>query len=80
MPKDYLKIEEDENGVAKEMFGEDFAVPGTEELRSMEGWVHRHLMILKVGRVTHVVPPGFEELPDEEKEQFEKMKERDPEA
>ena len=26
------------------------------------------------------MPPGFEELPDEEKEKFEKIKERDPEG
>lgn len=80
VPKDYLKIEEDESGVAKEMFSEDYAVPGTEELRSIENWSHRHPMILKAGRVTHVVPPGFEELPDEEKEAYEKIKEKDPEA
>lgn len=80
VPKDYLKIEEDDNGVAKEMFAEEYQLPGTEELRNLESWSHRHGAILKAGRLTHAVPPGFEEFPDEEKEKYDKIKERDPEG
>jgi len=31
-------------------------VPGTEELKSLEVWGHRHPMILKAGRISHFVP------------------------
>lgn len=55
-------------------------MPSTDELRSLESWTHRHGLILKAGRLTHSVPPGYEELPDEEKEKFDKIKEKDPEG
>lgn len=42
---------DDETGVEK--FAEEFAVPGTEELKSLETWGHRHYHILKAGRVSH---------------------------
>jgi hypothetical protein len=80
IPKEYIKVEEDDNGVPREVFSEDYQVPGTEELRSLESWTHRHGMILKAGRLTHMQPPGFEELADEEKEAFDKLKEKDPEG
>jgi hypothetical protein len=45
---------------------EDFAMPGTEELKSLEVWSHKHQLILKAGRCTHE-PVG---ATDEEKEEY----------
>ena len=42
-------------------FPEEFQMPGTEDLKSLETWAHLHPIILKAGRVTHYIPPGLEE-------------------
>lgn len=34
-------------------FAEEFAVPSTEELKSLEAWGNTQASILKVGRTTH---------------------------
>ena len=44
-----------------EKFTEEFTVPSTEELKSLEIWGHRHMMILKAGRITHAEPLGMNE-------------------
>jgi hypothetical protein len=51
----------------KEKFTEEFVVPGTDELKSLESWGHLHPIILKAGRTTHVAPP---ELNEEEREEY----------
>jgi hypothetical protein len=51
-------------------------VPGTDELKSLETWAHRHPIILKDGRITHPEPVG---IPEEEKDDFiAKLEESDP--
>jgi radial spoke head protein 4A len=57
-------------------FAEEFAMPGTDELKSLETWTHLPEQILKVGRVSHMKPTH---LPEEEQEEFEaKQLEEDP--
>ena len=58
VPKGLFEIDE-ETGVEK--FVEDFAMPGTEELRSFEAWGNMQQVLLKAGRCTHVAPVGLEE-------------------
>jgi hypothetical protein len=45
----------------KEKYTEDFTVPGTEELKSLEVWGHQHPIILNAGRVAHAVDPALPE-------------------
>ena len=35
-------------------FEEEFSFPATEDLKSLENWVHIHPNILKAGRIEHV--------------------------
>lgn len=42
-------------------------MPGTEELKSLETWGHKHPIILKAGRCSHIAPVGMGE---EEKEEY----------
>jgi hypothetical protein len=58
IPKGLLEVDEE---TQKEKFAEEFAVPGTEELKSLEVWGHQHPIILQAGRITHVVPPDTAE-------------------
>ena len=46
---------------------EEFALPGTEELKSLETWGHKHPNILLAGRCSHIPPVG---LSDEAKEEY----------
>ena len=57
-------------------FAEEFAVPGTEELKSLEIWAHRHIQILKAGRANHIEPQGI--LEEEKEEYMGKLLESDP--
>ena len=50
IPKGLMEFNEEEN---KDKFVEDFTVPGTEELKSLEAWGHLHPIILSAGRITH---------------------------
>lgn len=64
----------------EQKYSEEFAVPGTDELKSMEAWSHCVPLLLNAGRCTHaeIYPEGME---DEAKEEWlNKMKEDDPEA
>ena len=63
-PKGLLEIDE-ETGQLK--FAEEFALPGTEELRNVENWVNVPQSILKSGRTTHLAPLG---MTDEEKDEL----------
>jgi len=40
---------------------EEFAMPSTEELKSLEAWGHLFPIILKAGRTTHLEPEGLGE-------------------
>jgi hypothetical protein len=64
IPKGLLEVDEE---TQKEKFAEEFAVPGTEELKSLEVWGHQHPIILQAGRITHVVPP---DTPEDQKEEL----------
>ncbi len=48
-------------------FADEFNMPGTEELKSLESWVNVSSSILKNGRTTHLAPLG---LDDEAKEAY----------
>lgn len=48
-------------------FAEEFALPGTEELKSLEIWGNVNALILQAGRTTHTAPAGMAE---EEKEEY----------
>lgn len=47
-------------------FTEDYVMPSTEELRSLESWSHLHPIVLKAGRTTHAEPDDMEEEAKEE--------------
>lgn len=42
-------------------FTEDFAMPGTEELKSMEAWSNVSQSILKNGRTAYVAPADLDD-------------------
>lgn len=65
IPKGLLEIDEENGG--KEKYVEDFQVPGTEELKSLEAWGHQHPLILNAGRITHTVEPS---TPEDQKEEL----------
>lgn len=54
MPKGLMDMDE-ESG--KEKYNEEFNIPGTEELKTLEVWAHQHPVILKAGRITHAFEP-----------------------
>lgn len=73
IPKGLIETDEE---TQKEKFTEEFQIPGTDELKSLESWSHQHAIILKAGRVTHIAPP---ELGEEEREEYlGKVSEKDP--
>ena len=51
----------------EQKFAEEFTIPGTEELKSLEAWCHVNQILLKAGRCTHKEPEG---IADEEKEEY----------
>lgn len=64
VPKGLYEIDEETNEMK---LAEEFGMPGTEELRSLEAWGNLLPVILKVGRTTHIEPVGMAE---EEKEEY----------
>lgn len=55
-------VESEQEGVPPERkFTEDFVMPTTDELKSMEAWGNTHPILLMSGRCVHVAPPGLEE-------------------
>ena len=56
---------DEETGVMK--FAEEFNMPSTEDLKSLETWANVSPSILKVGRTTHLAP---EHLSEEDKEAY----------
>ena len=63
-PKGLYEIDEETN---EQKFAEEFAIPSTDELKSMEAWCHVQPILLKAGRCTHAEPVGMSE---EEKEEY----------
>lgn len=63
-PKGLYEIDEETNAVK---LSEEFAIPGTEELKGLETWAHRHQNILLAGRCSHIAPTGMSE---EQKEEY----------
>ena len=61
--------------LGKEKFADEFQIPGTEELKSLESWAHQHKLLLKAGRITHIVPPDIGE--EERDEYMAKLEEKD---
>jgi hypothetical protein len=45
-------------------FTEDFTMPSTAELQSLENWSNMHATILKIGRTTHLDLEPPEDLDD----------------
>lgn len=68
-PKGLYEIDEE---TGKMKFAEEFNIPSTEELKSLEVWGNVQSSILKVGRTSHIAPDG---LGDEEKEAYLAQKE-----
>ena len=62
-PKGLFEMNEpEEEGQKPEpKFAEEFVIPGTDELKSLEAWCNLHPNILKVGRTEHVAPEGLDE-------------------
>lgn len=56
-------------------YAEEFTVPGTEELKSLEVWGNVNAVILQAGRTTHVAPAYMSE--EEKEEYLAKMAEED---
>lgn len=56
--KGEFEIDEETNEVKPT---EEFSVPATEDLRSLESWGHKNPIILKAGRCTHIEPLGMDE-------------------
>lgn len=63
VPKGLFEMDEETNLMK---YAEDFTVPGTKDLASLEAWGHLHQTILKAGRCTHVEPVGMDEEAKEE--------------
>ncbi len=63
IPKGLCEFDEETKEVK---FAEDFAVPGTEELKSLEAWGNLFQVILKAGTMSHIMPA---EWSDEKKEE-----------
>lgn len=42
-------------------FSEDFTMPGTDELKSLESWANVSQQILKCGRTTLIAPEGLDD-------------------
>lgn len=73
IPKGLFEIDEETNEMK---FAEDFSMPATDELKSLDTWGNLHPIILKAGRTTHYAPSGME---DEERDALlESLNEKDP--
>jgi len=64
IPKGMFEIDDETNEMK---FAEDFVMPSTDELKSLETWGNLCPMILKAGRTTHAEP---ENMDDEAKEEY----------
>jgi radial spoke head protein 4A len=57
-PKGLYEMDEETN---KMKMAEEFALPGTDELKSTEVWGNVQASILKVGRTSHMAPEGLDD-------------------
>jgi len=57
-PKGLFEIDEETNLMK---FAEEFAMPSSEELKSLETWSNVAPSVLKNGRTTHMAPEGLDE-------------------
>lgn len=73
VPKGLFELDEETNEMK---FAEDFTMPATDELKSLETWGNLHPIILKAGRTTHFAPTGMEE--EERDALLESLNEKDP--
>jgi hypothetical protein len=73
-PKGMYEVDEETNEIK---YSEDFSMPSTTDLSSLENWSNLNPTILKVGRTTHVDTEPPEEWDDEKKEAFARMLEDD---
>lgn len=74
-PKGLFEMDEDTQLMK---FAEDFAMPGAEELKSLEAWSNVSPSVLKNGRTTYVAPDN---LDDDAKEAWMgEMNEKDPQV
>jgi len=71
-PKGIFEIDEETNEMK---LAEEFAMPSTEELKSLEAWGHKQQILLKAGRCSHMAPAGMGE--EEKEEWMAKMGEED---
>ena len=62
-PKGLYEIDEE---TGEQKYAEEFAIPKTDELKSLEVWGHSHQIILNAGRCSHYVPAELEEEAREE--------------
>lgn len=57
-PKGLYEIDEDTN---EQKLTEEFEMPSTADLQSLEVWGHKHPNLLKAGRCSHLAPEGMDE-------------------
>lgn len=65
IPKGLIEVDEE---TGKEKYAEEFAIPSTEDLKSLEVWGHTHPILLKAGRTSY--PEAPDNLTEEEKEEY----------
>lgn len=63
-PRGLYKVEEDPRAIS---FEEEFKMPESAELATLDAWVHVPANILKMGRTTHYVDPT---LPEADRQQI----------
>ena len=73
MPKGLYEIDEESS---TQKFAEEWSIPSTDELKSLEIWGHAHPVILQAGRIVHMADPKLSE--EEKEEYFAKLIEQDP--
>lgn len=71
-PKGIYEIDEETNEVK---LAEEFTMPSTTELNSLEAWGHTHPILLKAGRCSHIAPAHMGE--EEKEEYMAKLEEED---
>jgi hypothetical protein len=62
-PKGLYEIDEETNEVK---LSEEATIPPTSELNNLEAWSHKHPILLKAGRCSHIAPLGMDEEAKEE--------------
>jgi len=63
VPKGLFEIDEETN---EPKYAEDFAMPKSDELKSLEAWSHGVPLIFESGRCSHYIPAHLDEEAREE--------------